>query len=171
MCASCEGGTLDAESRLCLPASVEGLAAIPAPQRRDLKAQRNPVVAGYKAMRYGLAVTLSLYDRGQPEAAADDEEMGSVVREVLDAHKDARLEMGGATSLPLAGEPTEGQGAVVTWHEGLTGYASLLWLLPQGGRWVKVSATYIRPAEGAGEAAELAMTFVRKVMNAICRMR
>jgi hypothetical protein len=172
-CTSCEGGTLDEASGFCLPASVEGLprVAITAERTRQLKAHRNSVAAGYDVMRYRLAVTLHLYDRDQPGPVADDDEMAAAVREVLDSHKDARLEMGGATSLPVAGEATEGQGALLTWQEGLTDYVSLLWLLPQEKRWLKVGATYVRPLEDAGEAADFAVGFVRKVASAICTVR
>ena len=168
-CSSCEGGTFDKASKLCLPAKVEGARMTRIAEKK--KSARQPVGARYNAMRNRLAVTVSLYDRGLPTVDADDDEMRNSVREVLDAHRNANLEMGGLTSLPVAGEPWEAQGAWMSWSEGLTDYVSLLWLLPRGERWMKVRATYVRPQENTGEAAEFALGFVRSVTNAICMVR
>lgn len=171
-CSSCDGGRYDAVSRLCLPAKVEGARVTgPAKGKRDLKAYRNSLTAGYDAMRNRLAVTVSLFDRERATSESDDEEMRVAVREVLDMHRDATLEMGGLTSLPVAGEPWEAQGAWLSWSEGMSDYVSLVWLLPRGERWMKVRATYVRPQENTGEAAEFALEFVRSVTNSICLVR
>ena len=166
-CTVCKG-TLDNESRLCLPERVEGASTIGI--RHEGKALHNPVGAAYQAMRNRLSVSLVFYDRQSAHAEADDEEMRATVRQVLDAHRDAKLEMGGTTALPIGGDPTAGEAAWITWSEGFTQYASVLWLLPHGPRWLKIHATYLRPSENAGEAAESALGFVRSVTNAICRV-
>lgn len=172
-CSSCEGGTFDPVSKLCLPAKVEGgrAAAIPEKQKQELKAYRNSIAAGYNAMRNRLAVTVYLFDREHATSESDDEEMRVAVREVLEANRDAKLEMGGLTSLPVAGEPWEAQGAWLSWSQGMTDFVSLVWLLPRGERWLKVRATYVRPQENTGDAAEFALGFVRSVTNSICIVR
>jgi hypothetical protein len=169
VCASCEAGRFDEDSRLCLPVSVEGASTVAKPQPG--KGPGNPFGATYQAMLNRLSVTLLLYDRDKPTFEAQDEEMRSAVREVLNAHGGAKVEMDGATVLPVGGDPTAGEAAWISWSESLTDHVSLLWLLPRGPRWLKISAMYVRPAENTGDAAQFALGFVRSVANAICWVR
>ena len=174
-CASCSetSANFDKASGLCLPATIEGFEEVRFPEYvvSANRAYRNTVVAGYNRTSNRLAITAYLYDRDATPDEADLNETRSVVAEILSVHKGGKLEMGGKGSLPLGGEATDAQFGLFTWQEGDDDYASFLWLIPRGKRYLKLRATYVRPNVGESEAMKYALESVQKVATEICSPR
>jgi hypothetical protein len=149
--------------------AIEGFQTKPVPEehRALLKTYRNSVGGGYNELARQLAISVYFYDREVQDEQADIKEVRGSVVDVLRLHPGARVEMG-TSSLPLAGDPTEARGGLLTWRVGPNDYASFLWVIPRTSRWVKIRATYIRPPGKEAEAMEYAAESIRKVVSSIC---
>ncbi len=162
---------LDHVSRLCLPAAIDGyetLARSPATRARD-KQYRNTLSAGYDNRHLHLAITVYLYDRDASAADADAQEFGAVIGEILAVHRGATLGAKTRETLALAGLPTVADRAYFDWVEPGERVGSFLWLVPQGTRYLKVRATYARPAGDADPARQIAIDGVNQIVRAMCR--
>lgn len=170
---SCMEGSLDDSGQLCLPSAIDGFQTRPVldERRAVLRGYRNSVGGGYIGPTHRLAITVYFYDREVPDEVSDAKEVRAALAEILRSHKGARVEMGGKGSLPLAGNPTEAHGGVLTWREGSNDYASFLWLIPRTSRWIKIRGTYVRPLGGEAEAMRIVIESIHKVVSSICVLR
>ena len=153
----------------CFPATIDGFetAAFPAAQVEQLKSYRHSVAAGYNAAG-GTVVTVFVYDR---DAKADDQkEARAAIGEVLASHRGAELAMAGEGKVPLAGVDTPALGGMLLWTEGGADFGSFLWVVPRGGHYVKLRATYVRPPDDADAVAAMrsAMDALTVVARRVC---
>lgn len=171
-CTPCQGaGDVLDPSGICLPARVEGLASLPfsAAQRSALQADRNTVVAGYRGPRYALTVLVFVYQRA-PEAD-DNQELQVALAGVLAANPGSRLEAVRKNLLHVAGSPTEAIGAQFGWQADGVQHLSMLWLVPHQDRYLKLRASYRKPAVDADEALNSVLDAVESIAKQICVTR
>ena len=151
----------------CFPAAIEGFetAVHTEEQVARLKSHRNTTAAGYNAAAYRTTITMFVNDR---EPGADDAREGeAAIAEALAAHPGSELAMGGEGTVPLAGVATPARGGFLVWSEGETGFGSFLWVVPRHGHYVKIRATYVRPAGDREVVA--AMQFAASALETVAR--
>lgn len=172
-CSACNAGSpqFDKGAGLCLPGPIDGLesAERTASERAAMRAYRNTSVVGYNRPLHRLAITAYLFDREADAESADTDEMRNTIAEILQSHKGAVLEASGKTDLLVGGVKEAGFGGMFRWSEGGDDFASFLWIVPRGPRYLKLRATYVRPHGGEGEAMGEVIKVSRGVADYFCR--
>lgn len=171
-CELCDAGDgfYDKPSGMCLPKHVNDLTwvELPADRISSLKAYKNSLSTGFNDQSSHLAVTVYLYDRLEDSKAEDQREVKRAIAEILGSHSNAHLEMSGSGRFPVLDHAVDSLGGVFLWDEGTQSFASLLWIIPRGNRFVKIRATYLRPEGSETEAMKNALISIHKITDRIC---
>jgi hypothetical protein len=171
-CAACNAASpnFDKGSGLCLPGPIDGLetAKYSSSDHAAMRAFRDTRVVGYNRPLHRLAITAYLFDREADSEAVDTKELRNTITEILQSHKGAVLEASGKTDLLLGSVKAAGFGGMFRWSEGGDDFASFLWIVPRGSRYLKLRASYVRPHGGEGEAMGEVIKVSHKVAGYFC---
>ena len=172
-CSACSAASpnFDKGSGLCLPGPIDGLETIKrSPEEvAAIRAFRNTTVVGYNRPLHRLAITAYLFDRESDSEPADIKELRDTVAEIFKVHPGTVLETSGKADLPVGGVAMPAFVGMFRWEEGEDDFASFVWIVPRGSRYLKLRATYVRPLAGAGAGMGEVIAVSRRVAENFCR--